>query len=128
MRNLKLILVLCYFLNICQVMAQEQSLTYKITKNLRCLVCQGQSVYDSDSEFANSLKIVVQRKVDEGMSENDIYEFLKTKYGEWILYDPGLNKKTYILWILPILLFLIGGAIIIKKLKLKKHKMKFLKN
>ncbi len=121
MRNLKLILVLCYFLNICQVMAQEQSLTYKITKNLRCLVCQGQSVYDSDSDFANSLKIVVQRKVDEGMSENDIYEFLKTKYGEWILYDPGLNKKTYILWLLPILLFLIGGAIIIKKLKLKKN-------
>ena len=122
MRNLKLILVLCYFLNICQVMAQEQSLTYKITKNLRCLVCQGQSVYDSDSEFANSLKIVVQRKVDEGMSENDIYEFLKTKYGEWILYDPGLNKKTYILWLLPILLFLIGGAIIIKFLKIKKIK------
>ena len=120
MRNLKLILVLCYFLNICQVMAQEQSLTYKITKNLRCLVCQGQSVHDSDSDFANSLKIVVQRKVDEGMSENDIYEFLKTKYGEWILYDPGLNKKTYILWLLPLLLFLIGGAIIIKKLKLKK--------
>ena len=122
MRNLKLILVLCYFLNICQVMAQEQSLTYKITKNLRCLVCQGQSVHDSDSEFANSLKIVVQRKVDEGMSENDIYEFLKTKYGEWILYDPGLNKKTYILWLLPILIFLIGGAIIIKFLKIKKIK------
>ena len=122
MRNLKLILVLCYFLNICQVMAQEQSLTYKITKNLRCLVCQGQSVYDSDSEFANSLKIVVQRKVDEGMSENDIYEFLKTKYGEWILYDPGLNKKTYILWLLPILLFLIGGAIIIKFFKINKIK------
>ena len=89
-------------------------------KKFGCLVCQGQSVHDSDSDFANSLKIVVQRKVDEGMSENDIYEFLKTKYGEWILYDPGLNKKTYILWLLPLLLFLIGGAIIIKKLKIKK--------
>ena len=79
-------------------------------------------MHDSDSDFANSLKIVVQRKVDEGMSENDIYEFLKTKYGEWILYDPGLNKKTYILWLLPILLFLIGGAIIIKFFKINKIK------
>ena len=121
MRNLKLILVFYYFFNISQVMAEEQNLSYEITKNLRCLVCQGQSIYDSDSDFANSLKIVVQRKVEEGMSKNDIYEFLKTKYGEWILYDPGLNKKTYILWLLPILLFLIGGAIIIKNLKLKKN-------
>ena len=55
------------------------------------------------------------------MSENEIYEFLKTKYGEWILYDPALNQKTYILWLLPLLLFLIGGAIIFKNLKIRKN-------
>ena len=123
MKNIKLILVFIFlcFLNINQSLANEKNLIFKITKNLRCLVCQGQSVHDSDSEFANSLKIVVQKKIDEGMSENEIYEFLKIKFGDWILYDPGLNKKTYILWLLPILLFLIGGAIIIKKLKLKKN-------
>ena len=122
MKNIKLILVVIFlcFLNINQSLANEKNLIFKITKNLRCLVCQGQSVHDSDSEFANSLKIVVQKKIDEGMSESEIYEFLKIKFGDWILYDPGLNKKTYILWLLPILLFLIGGAIIIKKLKLKK--------
>ena len=49
-------------------------------------------------------------------SENEIYDFLINKYGEWISYDPKFNKKTFILWILPILLFLIGGAIIIRKL------------
>ena len=92
----------------------------KITKNLRCLICQGQSVYDSDSEFANSLKILVDKKISEGLTEDQIYKYFKEKYGDWILYDPGLNKNTYILWLLPILLFLIGGAIIYKNFIVKK--------
>ncbi len=90
-----------------------------ITKNLRCLICQGQSVYDSQSDFALSMKILVDKKLEEGLSENEIYDFFKEKYGEWILYDPGLNKNTYILWLLPILIFLLGGAIILKKLRFK---------
>jgi len=101
--------------------AGEENLSSKITKNLRCLVCQGQSVHDSDSEFANSLKIVVKKKIEAGMPEDEIYEFLQNKYGEWILYEPKLNKNTYILWLLPLLLFLIGGAIIFKNLKIKKN-------
>ena len=99
--------------------ADSQLEINKITKNLRCLICQGQSVYDSDSDFANSMKILVDKKLKEGLSENEIYDFFKEKYGEWILYDPGLNKNTYILWLLPILIFLLGGAIILKKLKFK---------
>ena len=87
----------------------------KIAKNLRCLICQGQSVYDSDSEFAISLKLVIKNKIQEGMSEEQIYSFLKIKYGEWILYDPVFNKNTYFLWLLPILIFLAGGAIIIRR-------------
>ena len=96
--------------------AQEENLQNKITKNLRCLICQGQSVYDSDSEFANSIKILIDKKLDDGLSEDEIYEYFKKKYGEWILYDPLLNKNTYILWLLPLLIFLFGGAIIFKKL------------
>jgi cytochrome c-type biogenesis protein CcmH len=92
----------------------------KITKNLRCLICQGQSVYDSDSEFANSMKVLVDKKLNEGFSEKQIYDFFKEKYGEWILYDPELNKNTYILWLLPILIFLIGGAIVVKNFKIRK--------
>ena len=91
----------------------------KILKNVRCLICQGQSVYDSESEFAISIKLIVDRKISEGMKENSIYEFLREKYGDWIIYDPKLNKNTYILWILPLLLFLLGGAIIKKKFKFK---------
>ena len=78
-------------------------------------------MYDSDSEFAISLKLVVRNKIEEGLSEDQIYNFLSEKYGEWILYDPKLNKNTYFLWFLPLLIFLFGGAIIFKKLiKIKK--------
>ena len=91
----------------------------KILKNIRCLICQGQSVYDSESEFASSIKLIVDRKINEGLKEDSIYEFLREKYGDWIVYDPQLNKNTYILWLLPLLLFLLGGAIMRKKLKFK---------
>ena len=101
--------------------AIENDLGIKITKNLRCLICQGQSVYDSDSEFANSVKILVSQKLDEGFSEKEIYSFLKKKFGEWILYEPEFNKNTYFLWLLPILIFIIGGAIIIKLFIIKKN-------
>ena len=103
--------------------ALENNLEIKITKNLRCLICQGQSVYDSDSEFANSIKTLVSQKLDEGFTEKEIYSFLKDKYGEWILYNPEFNKNTYFLWLLPILMFLIGGAIVYKLFIFKKKKL-----
>ena len=120
MKYLKIILIIFITISTNYLKADETDIKNKITKNLRCLICQGQSVYDSDSEFANSLKILVDKKIKEGLSEKQIYEFFKDKYGEWILYDPGLNKNTYILWILPILLFLIGGAIIYKSFIVRK--------
>ena len=88
----------------------------KILKNVRCLICQGQSVYDSESEFALSIKLIVDRKINEGLKEKQIYQFLREKYGDWVIFDPQLNKNTYILWLLPLLLFLFGGAIIYKKI------------
>ena len=103
--------------------AHGDNLDIKITKNLRCLICQGQSVYDSDSEFANSLKILVEKKLNEGLNEKQIYDYLKNKYGDWILYDPGFSKNTYFLWLLPILMFIFGGAIILRKVILKKKKL-----
>ena len=114
MSILKVFLIIFFLFNLNTVKADNQEKINQITKNLRCLVCQGQSVYDSDSEFANSLKTLVKQRLDEGLSENQIYDYLKIKYGEWILYDPELNKDTLILWLLPILIFLTGGAIIFK--------------
>ena len=95
--------------------SDDSSLENKINKNLRCLICQGQSIYDSQSDFAESMKLVVKQKIKAGMSEEDIYSFFKIQYGEWILYDPQFNTKNFALWLLPILIFLAGGIIIIVK-------------
>ena len=86
-----------------------------ISKNLRCLICQGQSVYDSQSEFAISVKDLIKKKIEDGNSDDDIYEYLKKKYGDWIMYEPELDKKTLLLWILPLILFVFGCLLIFKK-------------
>ena len=120
MRLLHIFLIIILIFNFNSIKADQIQTENKIAKNLRCLICQGQSVYDSDSEFALSLKLVISNKINEGMTEEQIYSFLKKKYGEWILYDPVLNKNTYFLWLLPLLIFLAGGAIIIKKFYIRK--------
>ena len=91
----------------------------QITKNLRCLICQGQSVYDSQSDFAVSMKLVVKNKIDEGKEEEEIYDYLKNKYGEWIVYEPELNQYTFLLWSIPLILFAFGGLLIIRKVSIK---------
>ena len=109
-------LVITNFQNLYAIESDNKILKNKILKNIRCLICQGQSVYDSQSDFAISMKLVVDQKITEGLSESQIYDYLKVQYGDWISYDPEFNKKTFILWGLPILLFLIGGVIILRKL------------
>ena len=114
-----LLFIVLNFFSICHAEKNDQ-LTIKISKNLRCLTCQGQSIYDSQSDFAVSMKILINKKIEQGLSEKEIYEFLKDKYGEWIIYDTSFNKKTFILWGLPVLLFFLGGAIILRKLVFRK--------
>ena len=85
----------------------------KIHKNLRCLVCQGQSIADSNSEFALTLKMVVKDLIDQGKTEEEIYSFLSDKYGDWILYKPKLSPGNFLLWGLPYLALILGGVIIV---------------
>ena len=125
MKIFKIFIIIFLFMGFSQLKSNEKNddLEKKILKNIRCLICQGQSVYDSESDFASSIKLIVDKKINEGSSENQIYEFLRQKYGDWIIYDPELNKNTYILWLLPILLFLFGGAIIYRTLIIRKNKI-----
>jgi|TARA_B110000902_G_C13750947_1_gene376735 cytochrome c-type biogenesis protein CcmH len=123
MKIIKILLIFFILINFSQLKSGEKSneIKNKILKNVRCLICQGQSVYDSESDFASSIKLIVDKKINDGLSEKQIYDFLKIKYGQWIVYEPEFNKNTLILWLLPILLFLVGGAIILKKLLLFKR-------
>ena len=95
----------------------------EVLKNLRCLVCQGQTISDSNSEFAQIIKSVVDDKIKEGMTKKEIYKFLSEKYGDWILFNPPIKKNSYILWFLPYLLFILGGIFLyfmIKKRLMRK--------
>ena len=101
------------FLNNLQADTSDQ--VNKISKNLRCLICQGQSVYDSQSDFALSMKILISKKIKEGKSEKQIYDYLINQYGEWIVYDPEFNRKNLLLWSFPLILFIFGGLLIYRK-------------
>ena len=124
MKILKIFIILFLSIGFSNLKSSEKNNEFKnkILKNIRCLICQGQSVYDSESEFASSIKLIVDRKINEGLKEKQIYQFLREKYGDWVIFDPQLNKNTYVLWLLPLLLFLFGGAIMYKKIQKKNEK------
>ena len=94
--------------------SEEQ--TINITKNLRCLICQGQTIHESNSDFAESMKKYITGELENGKTNDEVYSSLIEKYGQWIVYDPGISRNTLLLWALPLLLFLIGGVIIAKKI------------
>ena len=104
-------LVYLFFFTSSQANVNKSELL-EIYKNLRCLVCQGQSIADSNSDFAATIKLVVQDQIKEGKTKDEIYTFLASKYGEWIVYQPIFNKNNLILWVLPYLIFIFGGFII----------------
>ena len=110
------VIVFCFFSFSAYSKDSNDKLINKISKNIRCLICQGQSVYDSHSDFAESIKLIIRQKLEDGKSEDQIYNFLKDKYGQWIIYEPEFNKNTFFLWLLPIILFIIGGFLIFKKI------------
>ena len=119
MKFLKFFLIVILLFPLSNINAEDNNKRNKITKNLRCLICQGQSVYDSQSDFAISMKTVVKNKLDEGKEEKEIYEYLKNKYGEWIVYEPELNQNTFLLWLIPLILFIFGGLLITRKVSIK---------
>ena len=118
MRLVKYILLISFFILSFQKLSIANNISSevdKISKNLRCLICQGQSVYDSHSDFALSMKILISKKIKEGKSEKQIYDYLINQYGEWIVYDPEFNKKNFVLWSFPLILFIFGGLLIYRK-------------
>ena len=116
-----LYLILFFNISIC-VSANEILNESQIHKNLRCLVCQGQSIADSNSEFAQTLKMVVKDLIKQGKTEDEIYNFLSDKYGDWILYKPKFNYENFLLWSFPYLVLVFGGFIIVFLIKKRQKK------
>jgi len=111
-----IILISFNFKNISMASTYSEEQTMNIAKNLRCLICQGQTIHESNSDFAESMKKYIKDEIEDGKTNDEIFSSLVEKYGQWIVYDPGISRNTLLLWALPLLLFLIGGAIIVNKI------------
>lgn len=86
----------------------------KITSEVRCLVCQNQTIKDSNAFLADDLRREIRRMLTEGMTDAEIYDFLVVRYGDFVLYRPRMSGKTLVLWIAPFLLIVAGGLVAFK--------------
>ena len=79
-----------------------------ISKNIRCMVCQNQSIDESNAPLAKDLRVLIRNKIKKGSKDDEIYKFLTDRYGDFILLKPPFNSKNLMLWILPFIFFIIG--------------------
>jgi len=115
-KNFKLLILFCLIFSISLTYPKiskgnEQTIEKRlneISNNVRCLVCRNQSIYDSNSDFANDMKEIIIIHLKDNKSDEFIYKFLKSKYGEYILFKPPFQINTLILWILPFILIISG--------------------
>ena len=89
----------------------------KLTLELRCMTCQNQSVYDSDSDYSKDIKVFVKEKFKEGLNEKEIKKILTERYGEYILFKPYFNTKNLFLWLFPFILVILSMIILLKNSK-----------
>lgn len=83
----------------------------ELSKNIRCLVCQNQSIDDSDAPLAKDLRVLLRERLVAGDNDDEIFDFLVSRYGSYVLLKPPVNSSTYILWFAPILFFIAAFAI-----------------
>ena len=89
----------------------------KITSKLRCMTCQNQTIYDSDADFSKDIKIIVQEKLNNNETEKEIINFLIERYGEYIVFEPLMNKQNIFLWFFPFIILALCFVLLIFKIK-----------
>lgn len=94
---------------------QEEIRAQYIFKDTRCLVCEGQNIYESNSEMAEDMKSLIYEMIADGKSDKEIKIFLSSKFGDWILMTPPVNKLTYFLWFSPVILIIFGMVFFYRK-------------
>tara|TARA_B100001939_G_scaffold244296_1_gene211704 strand:+ start:831 stop:1361 length:531 start_codon:yes stop_codon:yes gene_type:complete len=88
-----------------------------LMKQLRCLVCQNQSIVDSNADLARDLRMIVRERVMAGDTDAEIIAFMTSRYGDWVLLKPPLKEETLALWFLPVGFLLLGGILVILYLR-----------
>ena len=91
--------------------------TREISQNIKCLVCQNQSIDESNSEIAKDLKVLIKDKLKDGVTDEEIYKFLRDRYGDTILLKPPLETNTILLWFLPFVILVFGSFFVIRIFK-----------
>jgi cytochrome c-type biogenesis protein CcmH len=87
---------------------KQEAQAVELMETIRCLVCQGQSIADSDADLAGDMRALVRRRIEAGEKPEDIRKWLIDRYGDWISYDPPIEPKTWPLWAAPLLLIGVG--------------------
>jgi len=108
---MKKILILIILTLFSQNIFADENLDKKareINKKIRCVVCQSQSIDDSDSLLARDLRVLIKEKLKEGKNEKEITNYLVERYGEFILFKPRFNSNTYFLWLAPLIIIIFG--------------------
>ena len=107
-----LLLSSVYALNV-----DQEERANNLFKETRCLVCEGQNIYESNSDSAEDMKKLISEMIIDGNSDNEIKSFLVSRYGDWIIMTPPINQSTYFLWFSPIIILLLGIVFILRKFK-----------
>ena len=97
--------------------ATQEARATALMEELRCLVCQGQSIADSDAEIAGDMRDLVRRRIAAGERPDDIRAWLIERYGSWVSYKPAANPGTWALWLAPLLFLAIGGWMAASRIK-----------
>ena len=96
---------------------QQEAKAKALMEEIRCLVCQGQSIADSDADMAGDMRSMIRQRVAAGEEPSAIRQWLIDRYGDWVTYSPPVGRTTWPLWALPVILLLIGGAIAARRLR-----------
>lgn len=99
---------------------QKEAKATKLMTELRCLVCQGQSIHDSDAEMAGDMRHLVRTRIQAGETPDQVRAFLISRYGSWVSYQPRLDRETLVLWLAPIVLLAGGAILVFRRIKVRR--------
>jgi cytochrome c-type biogenesis protein CcmH len=92
-----------------------------ISAELRCMVCQNQSIDDSNAELAKDLRVLVRERIKAGDSDRQVMDYIVSRYGEFVLLKPRIGVNTILLWGMPVFLLLVGGAVIVRQVSRRRR-------
>ncbi|MBC11201.1 MAG: hypothetical protein CMP32_04730 [Rickettsiales bacterium] len=94
-----------------------ESVAREISKNIRCLVCQNEDIQNSNADIAKDLRVLIRKQIKKGKTKKEIFSYIHDRYGDFVLYNPPVNRKTISLWLIPLFFFLFLFYVFFRKKK-----------